>query len=244
MGEMKACSRCGLSKPLSEFSKRKDTRDGLQSWCKVCKNEVQKRWQREHAQELNERQRKLNKAKRGIRHCRICGEECKGRSSVYCSDECIEENNRRRCYVCDKAKKVLRQRKCRGCGKIFIPEYGNKKHIFCSNKCGRKYGQRIGKAVRRTRMNGAPTENIHPNEILKRDGYRCYVCGCKTPKRLRNTYEDNAPEVDHIIPVSKGGGWTWDNLACICRKCNINKTDRTLEELGWQPALQIQIRLT
>lgn len=34
--KVKRCSRCRGTKPVSEFSPRKDARDGLQYWCKVC----------------------------------------------------------------------------------------------------------------------------------------------------------------------------------------------------------------
>jgi len=41
---MKRCPRCGDSKPLTEFSKNKQAKDGLSSWCKSCANEVSKEW--------------------------------------------------------------------------------------------------------------------------------------------------------------------------------------------------------
>ena len=49
--------------------------------------------------------------------------------------------------------------------------------------------------------------------IYERDGYRCKRCGRKT-KDL---------EVDHIIPIAKGGKSTYDNLQTLCHRCNVNK---------------------
>lgn len=72
-------------------------------------------------------------------------------------------------------------------------------------------------------------EPINPDFILERDKYRCYICGIKTPKKLRGTFEDNAPEVDHIIPLSKGGLHVESNLRCACRKCNGLKSDRVYQ---------------
>ncbi|WP_180033364.1 HNH endonuclease [Acinetobacter sp. YH12233] len=72
-------------------------------------------------------------------------------------------------------------------------------------------------------------ENVNPDFILERDKYRCYICGIKTPKKLRGTFEDNAPEVDHIIPLSKGGLHVESNLRCACRKCNGLKSDRVYQ---------------
>lgn len=55
-------------------------------------------------------------------------------------------------------------------------------------------------------------------EILKRDGYRCQMCGV--------TAKDGATlEIDHITPVSKGGGNDADNLQVLCRDCNAGKSD-------------------
>jgi len=51
-------------------------------------------------------------------------------------------------------------------------------------------------------------------EILNRDGHVCYVCG------------QEANEVDHLIPKSKGGEDTYENLSAICRRCNLAKSDK------------------
>jgi hypothetical protein len=55
-------------------------------------------------------------------------------------------------------------------------------------------------------------------EILKRDDYRCQMCGV--------TAKDGAAlEIDHITPVAKGGGNDADNLQVLCRECNAGKSD-------------------
>lgn len=51
--------------------------------------------------------------------------------------------------------------------------------------------------------------------ILARDSYRCRSCGS-------NAYL----ELDHIIPVSKGGATSFENLQVLCRQCNLNKGNR------------------
>jgi 5-methylcytosine-specific restriction endonuclease McrA len=132
----------------------------------------------------------------------------------------------------DKAKKVLKSRRCKECGKEFTPEYGNKRRGFCSDICGSKYSNRVGKATRRARIANAPlVDNIDPIAVLSRDKWKCHICGRKTPKKLRGTIEDNAPEMDHIIPLARGGTHTWDNVACACRKCNSDKGDRIVGQL-------------
>lgn len=77
------------------------------------------------------------------------------------------------------------------------------------------------KAMRRGKCDGA--ERFDPLEVLARDGWRCHICGVGTPKRLRGTFHDRAPELDHIVPLAVGGKHTRQNTACACRKCNIEK---------------------
>ncbi|MBP5466276.1 MAG: HNH endonuclease [Clostridia bacterium] len=48
--------------------------------------------------------------------------------------------------------------------------------------------------------------------IYKRDGYRCQHCG------RSGRFVDL--EIDHIIPISKGGKSTYDNLQTLCQRCN------------------------
>lgn len=51
--------------------------------------------------------------------------------------------------------------------------------------------------------------------IYQRDGYRCKKCGVS---------DKYAPlEIDHIIPIAKGGKSTVDNLQTLCHRCNVEK---------------------
>jgi len=59
-------------------------------------------------------------------------------------------------------------------------------------------------------------------EVFKRDGYTCQYCGKKPP--------ETTLEIDHIIPVSKGGDGRVSNLITACYDCNRGKSDRALED--------------
>lgn len=63
------------------------------------------------------------------------------------------------------------------------------------------------------------------NDIKKRDKYQCYICG----KSLKN----EEITLDHIIPKSRGGKDTLDNLATCCFSCNNLKADMSLEEFKY-----------
>jgi len=51
--------------------------------------------------------------------------------------------------------------------------------------------------------------------IIERDGYYCVYCD----EDLR----DAEIHMDHVIPESKGGPTSYDNLQVTCRKCNLAK---------------------
>ena len=64
---------------------------------------------------------------------------------------------------------------------------------------------------------------LNRENIYKRDNYECVYCGCSDYRTLT---------LDHVIPQSKGGKDSWDNLVTACKKCNSEKADLTLEEYG------------
>jgi 5-methylcytosine-specific restriction endonuclease McrA len=60
--------------------------------------------------------------------------------------------------------------------------------------------------------------------VFARDDYRCQYCG------------ERADSIDHVLPRSRGGPHTWENVAAACRPCNLNKRDRTPDEAGMRLA--------
>jgi 5-methylcytosine-specific restriction endonuclease McrA len=59
---------------------------------------------------------------------------------------------------------------------------------------------------------------LNRRSIFARDGHRCQYCG------------DTAESIDHVVPRSRGGPHTWDNVVAACRPCNVRKRDRRLHE--------------
>lgn len=231
----KLCKHCGLVKPASAFSPQKDRPCGLSGWCKECRAQKNQTYRKQHPHEPKQ------PTTNGLL-CNVCGTELIGQQKNVCpDDECRKEWARRYDRELHAERKPMKERRCKECSKLFISEYGDKRRTFCSDKCSAKHGKRISKAVRRTRLRGADDnriERVDPLFICERDGWRCYLCGIKTPRRLRGTCEPNAPEVDHVVPVARGGSHTEDNLKCCCRRCNHEKSDRMLGELSVTVTIQ------
>lgn len=68
--------------------------------------------------------------------------------------------------------------------------------------------------------------HVAPNRkaVFLRDGHTCQYCGRA------------AENVDHVIPRSRGGRHTWDNVVAACRRCNGRKENRSPQEAGLQLA--------
>lgn len=58
--------------------------------------------------------------------------------------------------------------------------------------------------------------------IFQRDAHACQYCGLR----------GDPLSVDHVIPRSRGGGDTWDNVTTACLPCNVRKGNRTPREAG------------
>ena len=80
---------------------------------------------------------------------------------------------------------------------------------FCKNF--RTYGQ-IKKEVKFSRSN-----------VFSRDNYVCQYCEKKFPK--------NDLTLDHVIPISKGGDTSWENVTTSCKGCNNKKGNSDLKPL-------------
>ena len=61
---------------------------------------------------------------------------------------------------------------------------------------------------------------LNRRAVFARDRHICQYCG------------SNAENLDHVVPRSRGGMHTWENVVAACRKCNTRKGDRTPDEAG------------
>ncbi|MBB2975004.1 5-methylcytosine-specific restriction endonuclease McrA [Microbacterium endophyticum] len=75
--------------------------------------------------------------------------------------------------------------------------------------------------TRYVRIPGARRAPVTRRGVLRRDAHRCAYCG------------KAASTIDHVMPRSRGGKGTWENLVACCLRCNNLKGNRTPQEMAW-----------
>ena len=104
---------------------------------------------------------------------------------------------------------------------------------------------RVPRIIRLLIYNRLPERAVKFNRrnIYARDENRCQYCG----KR----FSTQELTLDHVVPRSRGGASTWDNLVCCCVPCNMRKGGRVPENAGlklirrpYKPKRSPLIRLT
>ena len=58
--------------------------------------------------------------------------------------------------------------------------------------------------------------------VFWRDNFQCQYCG--------KTFKFDELTMDHVVPKSKGGTKTWENIVTSCSECNSKKRNRTPKE--------------
>ena len=91
------------------------------------------------------------------------------------------------------------------------------------------------KSIRERLKPGAIQAYYSRDTILKRDDYTCYLCGGKVDLNAAHNMKEDGwelyPHLDHVIPLSKGGDDTPDNVRTTHAKCNMAKLDTPVNEL-------------
>jgi len=155
--------------------------------------------------------------------CEICEKLLPVGRARYCSDECRKKKSSNRSFLINKSKKALVVCRCEMCDISFIPEYGDKRKKFCSDKCLAKYSKR-SRNLRRY-IDSDTMKGISYGAIFRRDQFICQICYKKVDMKLSVPHLF-AATVDHIIPLSRGGNHEPSNLQLAHFICNSKKGSR------------------
>lgn len=253
MEETKKCKECGDVFKISNFRKWKETRRGktkirIGAKCIECSRESEK-LRAERARSKNpekykaiikkyqhkkrvERIEKTNpKTKIHIRKCKECGRydvlkyTPTGAGLDYCKNHVAKYKSLGKTWTVQSKDAI-----CKDCGKKHIAKTKNARCEKCRAANNKKYKKKY-KKKRKALIRGAKYGVVfNYRDVFKRDKWRCKMCGCKVQKK--RIYADNAAEIDHVIPVSKGGPHIPSNVQTLCRKCNLNKSDSMIGQIS------------
>jgi len=90
------------------------------------------------------------------------------------------------------------------------------------------YELRAPRVIRLLGCDRLPRQGLRFNRrnVFARDGNRCQYCGSNFPT--------SELSLDHVVPRSRGGTATWENIVCACVSCNVRKGGRTPQEASMQ----------
>src|SRR5208282_2540 len=110
---------------------------------------------------------------------------------------------------------------CKLCGNNFVPVQHTRRSKSTYWPSARQRGNHgkycydcrdVGDRIFRV---GAAYEYVNPETVFARDGWRCQHCHIETPQILRgNTSAPNAPTLDHVLPIARGGAHSYFNTQC------------------------------
>lgn len=178
-----------------------------------------------------------------INECCVCGKLflARPKTKTACSDLCRRKKNNSKSSEYQRAAyigKPKKQMECKICGRVFYTSMWSRK--TCSIKCSKINNRLITPKSHRSRARkfGVEYEYINPAKVFDRDGWHCQICGKHTPLTRRGSRYSNAPELDHRIPLSNGGGHLYSNVQCVCRACNSNKSNK--DSRGQLPLFELR----
>lgn len=131
---------------------------------------------------------------------------------------------------------------CYNCGQTLdfnTVDCSKKKCKDCKKKTLSNIRKSADRATRRRRKDkgraeyyGVEYEPISRLKVFNKYKWKCAQCGVDTPKDKRGSYDDDAPELDHVIPISRGGPHLYANVQLLCRACNGAKSNTIIDGRG------------
>lgn len=219
----KTCTKCGHSKPLPQFGKRADAKDGHAHWCKACQSAYDRRPERMAKHRIHNQTRYANNPefregrKRYIKDRYATNEQyreaTRDRSRKWAEDHHDRVLTKHRHYwhkVVDKEQYNASKRQRR-------KERYRTDPVFRQKRIAE--GRFAGK-IRKARLRGSRGTFTRREweDLCASYGNRCLCCGSEGPLTA-----------DHIVPVSKGGKNTIDNIQPLCMPCNSRKQTKSTD---------------
>lgn len=214
--------RYRINRQCVDCKRRKDRLFGQKEDRKKSNKEALKRFYESEKGKLRRQQREEYKANKIIgKVCQIHLFECSNCKKSFTLRKPNKYGN-----ICGMCSRSINNQKpkskkhcvCGNCGVTYTGAHSNALCVHCASKRQMAY-RNIASKKRKALIRGASiAEPVVDKKVFDRDKWRCYLCNIKVQKN--DIYANDAAEIDHIVPVSKGGVHTYSNVRCICRRCN------------------------
>lgn len=222
----KVCHQCHQEKSKDDFNKESKRRDGLSLICKECSRDYHNEY--EYKTGRRKKPVPLPPAIDGGRVCTKCLIEkplnefqnqtrIKDGLSTVCK-ECLNKRGREKYILLYKESILEKNRRWYANNKE--RHYGLTRrwtitHRAQSNEVSHRY---------RSRKMSAKIGEVDFLHILERDNCWCYICN-------GDILPEHKIDFDHVIPLSRGGSHTEDNIKVTHHRCNRRKHNKLLEEM-------------
>lgn len=232
--EKKRCYRCGIEKSCFDFTSRKSNADGLHNFCRECSRDVdrQRAENRIHPYietklcgncKLEKHRSEFNREKRRLYGLSLWCKSCisqrtkrerqtpEGKERQRLANARPENVERRRRYM----EKILQDPKYLAGRR----EYSKRYSQTPEGKLRSRIGSHKRRALKRQNGGGYTTEDV--DLMMKSQKGKCWYC----QKDITKKYE-----IEHRVPLSRGGTNYPSNLVLACPKCNRKKYNKLPHE--------------
>lgn len=229
---VKRCTICDQLKPLEDFTRDKRKRSGRSSCCKPCQRERSRLWRERNPTYLRDYYLAhrpegvgFTEIRDGKRACTACGvikplDDFHRQASGPAGHRTICKACRRAAHRANPEPTRERARQTRARNPTYMDEWRRANRARVNEYDLRRKRSLVGQTM------GHSTDYL----ALICDDLRLQPCDyCGQP----------GGEVDHIVPLTRGGLHHPQNLAPACRACNSSKGNRLLSEWDGPPALRL-----
>lgn len=237
----KVCLRCGHFQPITNFGKDKQRKDGLNPLCKPCnvnrvrewrernpeKKKIQSRLEYERNSELIKKRsadwysKNKDKAAENSKAYRLKNRSIilRKKREYYAENKEIHAGRTRAYYQSHRSEIDIYKREWYDEHKLQISAKGKVYRV--THKDEIRAAKSNSKHTRRARLRFTESFFV-PRELIEELYLRpCGYCGL---------YLENQMQIDHIVPISRGGSHKIGNLITACPSCNMSKGSKMLTE--------------
>lgn len=222
----KVCSICKEAYPMTEeyFCSSNRIKDGFRGQCKKCKHKVDYEDVKAHVQKKNKERYEKNKdeiLKKQRIYSALKKEHYKKYHAEYYKEHRCELKQRSIDYYHENKSKLYSNRK------EYVKRWWNtekgkeKRRIYCQKR----------RSLKDSLPNSLTVDEW--NESIEYFNNECAYCGCDTEMLHQ----------DHVIPISKGGGYIKSNIIPACPSCNFSKNRADMETWYKKQTFFLQSRL-